>query len=105
MGYIIMQSDHSPKYLVAITHLESTSEFIFDFTPSGPRLIPDLFNSRINLNHETHYYSFVGKIACGRWSISQLRKYLWGTLFYWLYGCNIIKEIIEYNCSIHQLKR
>lgn len=33
------------------------------------------------------------------------RKYLWGTNFYWLYDCSTIEEVLEYNGSIHHLKR
>ena len=84
MGYILMQPDNSPESLAAILHLESTGECLFDYKRSGPRLMPIIFNSRVNLEHEKHYHSFVGEIACGRWAISRLRKYLWGTLFYWL---------------------
>ena len=67
--------------------------------------MPVLFNSCSNLVLKIDYHSFVGEIACDRWEISRLRKYLWGTLFYWLCGCNTIKEIIEYSGSTHQLKR
>ena len=76
----------------------------FRLNPLGPRLMPVLFNSRSNLVHEKEYHSFVGEIACGRWAISRLRKYSWGTLVYWICDCNAIKEVIEYNGSIHQLK-
>ena len=105
MVYILMQPDNSPESLAAILHLESTGEFLFELKPSGPRLMPIIFNSRANLEHEKHYHSFVGDIACGRWAISRLRKYLWGILFYWLCDCSAIKEILEYNGSIHQIKR
>ena len=105
MGYIFMQPGNSPIAIAAIELLQSTDEFIFDQTLSGPRLTPVLFNSRSNLVHEKYYHSFVSEIAYGRWSISCLRKYLWGTLFYWMCDCNAIKEIIENDDSIHQLKR
>ena len=82
MGYILIQPDNSPESLVEITQLESTGECIFDYIPSTPPLMPVFFNSRTNLNHERDYHSFVGEIACGRWDISRLQKYLWGTLFY-----------------------
>ena len=86
-------------------HLESTGECIFDCKRSDYRLMPIIFNSRTNLDHEEDYPSFVGEIACGRWAIYRLRKYLRGTLFYWLCDCNAIKDIVKYNGSIHQLKR
>ena len=90
MEYILMQPNSSPKYLVVITHLESTGDCTFDYTRSGPRLIYIQFNSRAKLDHEQDYHSFVGDIACGRWALSRLRKYLWETLFYWLCDCNTI---------------
>ena len=100
-----MQPDNSPESLAAILHLESTGACLFDCKRFGPRLMPIIFNSSTNFDHEKYYYSFVGEIACGCWAISRLRKYLWGTLFYWLCDCKAIKEIIEYNGSIHQIKR
>ena len=82
MGYILMQPDNSPESLAAILHLESTGECLFDCKRFGPRLMPVIFYSRTNLDHKKHYHSFVGEIACSRWVISRIRKYLWGTLFY-----------------------
>ena len=77
-----MQPDNSPESLAATLNLEFTDGCLFDCKCSGPRLMPVVFNSRTNLDNEKHYHSFVGEIACGRWVISHLRKYLWGTLFY-----------------------
>ena len=86
-------------------HWESTGECRFDCKRSDPRLMPVIFNSCTHLDYEKKYHSSVGDIACGRWAISRLRKYLWGTLFYWICDCNPIKGILEYNGSIHQIKR
>ena len=61
-----MQPDNSPKSIAAIEKLQSTCEYLFDQTLSGPRRIPVLFNSRSNLVHEKDYHSFVGEIICGR---------------------------------------
>ena len=47
----------------------------------GPRLRPILFCFRINMSYERDYHSFVGEVACGRWTIATCRKYLWGVLF------------------------
>ena len=47
-----MQPDNSPELLAAIFHLESTGECLFDCKRSGPRLMPTVFNSRTNLDHE-----------------------------------------------------
>ena len=76
MEYILMQPDNSPESLAAIFHLESTGKCLFDCKYSGPRLMTVVFNSRTNLDHEKHYHSFVGEIACGRRAISCLSKYL-----------------------------
>ena len=81
MGYILMHPDDSPDYLAAITHLAATDECLFDISLDGPRLRPVLFGSCDNLSYERNYHSFVGEIACVRWSIAACRKYLWGTLF------------------------
>ena len=105
MGYIPIQPDNSPESIAAIEELQFTGEFIFDQTLSGPRLISVLFISRSNLVHEKDYHLFLGEITFGRCAISRFRKYLWGTLFYWMCNCNTIKEIIEYDGNIHQLKR
>ena len=105
MGYILMQPNNSPDSIAAIETLQSTSECLFDQTLSSPRLMPVFFNSPSNLVHEKYYHSFVGDIACSRWEISRLRKYLWSTLFYWMCNRDAIKEIIEYDGSIYQLKR
>ena len=77
-----MQPEHSPTSLAAITHLESTGKFLFDYTRFSLRLMPILFNSHANIDHEQDYHSFFGEIACGRWAISCLRKYLWKHIFY-----------------------
>ena len=76
MGYILMQPENSLESIVAIETLQSTGEFHFDQTLSGPRIMPVLFNSCSNLVHEKYYHSFVGEISCSRWAISCLRKYL-----------------------------
>ena len=76
MGYILIQPDNSPESLAVIFHLESTGKCLFDCKRSGPRLMTVVFNSRTNLDHEKNYHSFVGEIACGRWAISLLSKYL-----------------------------
>ena len=70
-----------------------------------PNLRPVLFGSRSNLPYESNYHSFVGDVVCGRLIIAACRKYLWGSQFYWLWGCIAVKEVLEYNDSIHQLKR
>ena len=105
MGYILMQPDDSSDSIAAMNYLADTGEFLFDLSLDGPRLRPVLFGSRSNLPYKSDYHSFVGEVACGRWSISACRKYLWGTQFYWLCDCIAVKKVLEYNGSIHQLKR
>ena len=90
-----MQPDNSPESLAAILHIESTGEYFFDCKRSDPRLMSVVFNSRTNLDHEKHYHYFIGEIACGRWTISRVRKYLWGTLFYGLCDCNAINRFLS----------
>ena len=77
----------------------------FRFIPSNPRLMYVFFNSTSNLDHESYWYSFASDITCDCYAILRLRKYLWGVLFNWICDCNTIKEILEYNGSIHRLKR
>ena len=104
MGYILMQPDDSSDSIAAVKNLVDTGECLFDLSLDGPRLRPVLFGSRSNLPYESDYHSFVGEITCGRWSITTCRKYLWGNQLYWLCDCIAVKEVLEYNGSIHQLK-
>ena len=64
-----------------IKHLATTGECLFNMSLDGPRLRPVIFGSRANLSYDHNYHSFVGEVACGRWSITVCRKYLWGALF------------------------
>ena len=100
-----MQPGDSPASLKAINHLTATGECLFDISLDGPRLHPILFSYRANMTYERNYHSFVGEVACGWWSIAACRKYLWDSLFYWICDCSSIKEVLEYDGSIHQLKR
>lgn len=59
------------------------------------------FGSRSCTDTERAFHSFVGETACGRWSISQNRRFLWGNHFYWMCDCSAVKqEVLEYNGSI-----
>ena len=100
-----MQSDNHSVSLAAIKHFSLTDECLFDLCLDGPRLRPVFFGSRSNMTYEQNYQSFVGEVACGNWAIVACRKYLWGTNFYWMCDCSAIKEILEYNGSIYQVKR
>lgn len=73
------------------------------FFSNGPRFRPVLFESRANMSYE-HNYEFVREVVCEWRRISACRKYLWNVPFYYLCDYNSIKEVLEYNGSIHQLK-
>jgi hypothetical protein len=104
-GFILMQPDDSAESVAAMDHLLFTGECMFDLTLKGARLRPVRFGSRRCTPQEQHYHSFVGEAAVGRWAINQNRKYLWGTTFYWLCDCSGVKEILEYDGPIHQVRR
>ena len=64
MGYILMYPDDSPDSLVAMKHLATTCECVFDVSLDSPRLRPVLFGSRSNMSYEHDYHSLVGEVAC-----------------------------------------
>ena len=105
MGWILMQPDNSEASKIALALLRSDGICTFDLTMNGARLRPVRFGSRSCTERESHYHSFVGEAGCGRWAISQNRKFLWGAEFYWLCDCSAIKEILEYDGPIHQIRR
>ena len=105
MAWILMQPDDSPQSLAATKLLADEGINKFDTKLDGPRLIPVRFGSRACLDKEKWFHSFVGEGACGRWGISQNRKFLWGTHFYWLCDCAAVKEILEYDGPITMIKR
>ena len=78
MGYILMQDNEYPQSLVTLTVLDNTGECTFDFPFDGSRLRHVSFGSCSNRTFEVHYHSFVDEVACGRWTFSCYRKYLWG---------------------------
>jgi hypothetical protein len=105
MGWILMQPDNSDASRIALALLRSTGECTFDLTMNGARLRPVRFGSRGCTSLEEDYHSFVGETGCGRWSISQNRKFLWGSEFFWLCDCSAVKEVLHYDGSIHQIRR
>jgi hypothetical protein len=105
MGWILMQPDNSDASKTALALLRSEGTCTFDTTMNGARLRPVRFGSRSCTERERHFHSFVGEAACGRWAISQNRKFLWGSEFFWLCDCSAIKEILEYDGPIHQIRR
>ena len=78
-----------------------TASVKFDLTLKGARLHPVRLDSRKCTEQELHFHSFVGEAACGRWGISKHKKYLWGTMFYWICDCSAMKEILNYDGQIH----
>ena len=99
-----MQPDISSASLTAIKNLILTVEYFFISLLMDHDYDLCLFESCSNMTFERNYYSFVGKVACGRFYIAAYRKYFLGTNFYWLCHCSVIKEVLEFNGSIHQLK-
>lgn len=105
MGFILMQPFDDAASKRAVTILESTSEFTFDRLMSGARLQPVRFGSRRCTENESHYHSFTGEVAAGRYAFAQLRTYLWGAKFYWVCDCSAVSQVTTYLGDIHQLRR
>ena len=105
MGFIVIQPDNSLVSLEVLQKLSKTGECYFDLDLQGARFCSIAFGSCSNQTPDEHYHSFVGKIACGRWSIAQNKRYLCEKKLYWICDCNSIKEILEFTGSIHQLRR
>ena len=105
MGWILMQPADDEESIKATKLLRETGECLFDLTRGGARLRPTGFGSRCCVPKEKKYHSFVGEAACGRWAISQNRRFLWGTHFYWMCDCKAIKEILDYNGPIAMMCR
>jgi hypothetical protein len=105
MGCILMQPDDSPASVAAMAKLARGEPCEFDRTLTGPRLRPVAFYSRRCTDKESHFHSFVGEAACGRWAIAKNRRYLWGKLFYWVCDCSAISALVEYDGDNHMLRR
>jgi len=83
MCWILMQPDNSSASITAMATWHDTSVCSFDSTMGGARLQPLRMGSRQGEEKERCMHSFVGEAACARWAISQNRRYLWGTYFFW----------------------
>ena len=105
MGGILMQAASDDASQQALRDLEAGGDCTFDLTLRGPRLRPVKFISRCCDEKESHFHSFVGEAAAGRWAIGRFRQYLWGHKFYWLTDCSAIKAIHSYDGTHHQLSR
>lgn len=102
MGFILMQPAAAAQEAI---RLLTTGDCTFDLLMSGGRLQPVRFGSRLCTERERHYHSFTGEVNAGRYAIAQLRQYLWGSHFYWVCDCSAVKEILECDGPIHQLRR
>jgi hypothetical protein len=100
-----MQPDNSASSIQTLHHLRSEGTCKFDITMHGARLRAIHFGSRGCTDRERHFNSFVREAAYGHWSISQNRKFLWGAEFFWLCDCSAMREILEYDGPIHQIRR
>ena len=60
MGYILIQLNDCPTFLVAIKMLALTGEGLFDHSVDRSQLRPVLFGSRSKMVHEWKFHSFVG---------------------------------------------
>ena len=105
MGWILLQPAGYIQSQQAAKTLLEMGECLFDLTKSRSRLQPINYGSRACTDAERFFHSFVGKVASGRWSISQNKRYLWGNHFYWMCDCVAVKEVLEYNGSIHMIMR
>ena len=105
MGWILMQPHNDEESINAVQLLLKGDNCLFDLTPEGARLRPIAFGSRACTPMEAKLHSFVGETACGRWAISQNKKFLWGTHFYWICDCMAVQEILEYSGNIHVICR
>ncbi len=105
MAFILMQPASDEKSLAALKVLEETGVCEFDLSMTGARLQPLAFGSRACTPMESHFHSFVGEVASGCWAIAHNKKYLWGAYFYWICDCNTIKEVLDYQGTIHMINR
>ena len=105
MGWILMQPADDEESVRATTHLQETGECLFDLHKNGARLRPISYGSRSCTDMERKLHSFLGEVASGRWAISQNRRFLWGTFFYWSCDCSAVKEVLEYDGSISYVCR
>ena len=105
MGFILMQPEATPLANKACTKLLRTGVCDFDTVLQGPRLRPVWFGSRPCKSNEQSFHSFVGEISAARWGIKKCRKYLWGTHFYLVGDCSAMKEVLDYEGDITQVRR
>ena len=100
MGWIMMQPSNDAESIRATEILRKPGEYVFDLTRNGAHLRPTGFGSRCCLEQEKKYHSFVGEAACRIWVISQNRRFLWRSHFWWMCDYKSIKEVLEYDGTI-----
>lgn len=105
MGWILMQPADDEESSKAAKILLEDGTCHFDLCKNGARLRPIAFGSRSCTDMEKKLHSFLGEVACGRWAISQNKRFLWGCLFYWLCDCSAVREILDYQGSISYVCR
>ena len=92
-----MQPADDKESIKTMKNLACTGICLFDLSKNGARLKPITFGSRSCTINEKYFHSFTGEAACGRWSIDQNRRFLWGCHFWWICDYSIVKEVLEYD--------
>ena len=105
MGWILLQPANNDDSKAAAKLLQRGMECKFDLDKDGARLQPIAFGSRACSVMESKLHFFTGEAACGRWAISQNRRYLWGRHFFWMCDCLAIWQILDYSGSISLICR
>ena len=100
-----MQPENDEDSKKATVKLLQDGICLFDLSKGGARLKPVAFGSRSCNINEKHFHSFTGEAACGRWAISQNRRFLWGSHFWWLCDCSAMTEILDYEGPIPMIGR
>ena len=105
MAFIIMQPDSSKESKAATTILLNQGICQFDMSSDGARLQPITYGSRACTETESHFHSFVGEVSAGRWGFAKNRRYLWGNKFWWMCDCKAVREVLDYQGTIHMVSR
>jgi hypothetical protein len=90
-GKCLNEPDDSEESKEAMALLAAGQVNDFEKAMSGAGLSLVRFGSRRCEGRETHFHSFIGEAAAGRWGISKNKKYLYGRYFFWLVDCNALR--------------
>ena len=93
VGWIMMQPSVDKESQTATVHIKNTRECLFGLSKHGSWLKPAPFGSRSCDDMEIKYQYCTGKVAAGRWVISQNHPFLLGYFLYWL--CEIQMELVS----------